>query len=93
MLIHSASQLITLAGGPQRGRDLGRLSIIPDGAALIRNDRIEKVGSSRQMLVEFPDEQMLDAGGKVVMPGFIDPHTHAIWAGDRAAEFEQRLEG
>jgi imidazolonepropionase len=36
---------------------------------------------------------MLDAGGCVVMPGLVDPHTHAIWAGDRAAEFEMRLEG
>jgi len=41
----------------------------------------------------YPNEPLLDAGGKVVMPGFVDPHTHAVWVGDRAAEFEMRLQG
>jgi len=41
----------------------------------------------------FQTEPTLDASGKVVMPGFVDPHTHAIWVGNRAAEFEMRLEG
>ncbi len=86
MLIHSASQLLTLAGGPQRGRDLGRLEIIPDGAVLIQGETIAAVGPSRALLAAYPDEPKLDASGRVVMPGFVDPHTHAIWAGDRAAE-------
>ena len=93
MLIHSASQLLTLAGGPQRGDDLGRLSIIPNGAVLIRDGKIEAVGPSKELQAGYPDEKMEDAGGKVVMPGFVDPHTHAIWAGDRAEEFELRLQG
>jgi imidazolonepropionase len=93
MLIHSASQVLTLAGGPQRGRDLGRLGIIPDGAVLIHGEQIVAVGSSDELRAAYPDEPTLDAGGKVVMPGFVDPHTHLIWAGDRAAEFEMRLEG
>lgn len=93
MLIHSASQLLTLAGGPQRGPDLGRLEIITDGAVLYRDEIIIAVGSSRELLEAYPDEPRLDAGGKVVMPGFVDPHTHAIFAGDRSAEFEQRLQG
>jgi imidazolonepropionase len=93
MLIHSASQLLTLSGGPQRGRDLGRLNIIPDGAVLIRNEKILAVGATRELRRAYPDEPLLDACGKVVLPGFVDPHTHAIWAGDRAAEFEMRLQG
>jgi len=93
MLIHSASQLLTLAGGPQRGRDLGRLNIIPDGAVLVRGGSIAAVGSSAELLVAYPDEPALDAGGRVVLPGFVDPHTHLVWAGDRAAEFELRLQG
>jgi len=93
MLIHSASQLLTLAGGPQRGNDLGRLEIVLDGAVLIQDEKIVAVGPSSDMRAEYPDEPMLDAGGKVVMPGFVDPHTHAIWAGDRSAEFEMRLQG
>jgi imidazolonepropionase len=93
MLIHSAAQLLTLAGGPQRGADLGRLGIIPDGALLIREGRIAAVGTTPELKAAYPDEPELDAAAKVVMPGFVDPHTHAIWAGDRAAEFEMRLQG
>jgi imidazolonepropionase len=93
MLIHSASQLLTLAGGPQRGLELGRLGIIPDGAVLYRDEKIVAIGPSRELLAAYPHEPSLDASGKVVMPGFVDPHTHAIWVGDRAAEFEMRLEG
>ena len=93
MLIHSASQLLTLAGGPQRGSDLGRLGIIPDGAVLLRDGRIAAVGTSAELRAAYPHEPVLDAAGKVVLPGFVDPHTHLIFAGDRAAEFELRLEG
>ena len=93
MLLHSASQLLTLSGGPQRGFDLGRLGIIPDGAVLIRDGLIAAIGSTEELRRRYPDEELLDAGGRVVLPGFVDPHTHLIWAGDRAAEFELRLEG
>lgn len=93
MLIHSASQLLTLAGGPQRGNALGQLNIIPHGAVLIRADTIAAAGDSADLLAAYPDEERLDAGGKVVLPGFVDPHTHLVFAGDRAAEFELRLQG
>ena len=93
MLIHSASQLLTLAGGPQRGRELGRLAIIPDGAVLIQDEKITAVGRSDELRLAYPTELALDAGGRVVMPGLVDAHTHAIWAGDRASEFEMRLQG
>jgi imidazolonepropionase len=93
MLIHSASQLLTLGGGPQRGADLGCLGIIPDGAVLVRGGIVEMTGPSQLMLEAFPHEERFDAGGRVVMPGLVDPHTHLIWAGDRAAEFEMRMEG
>ncbi len=93
MLIHNATQLLTLAGGPQRGRDLGRLGLIEDGAVLIRDEKIAAVGSSGELRAAHPDEPTLDASECVIMPGFVDPHTHIIWAGDRAREFEMRLEG
>lgn len=93
MLIHSASQLITLAGGPQRGRELGNLSIIEDGAILVREGLIEEVGKTTDLIYKFPNEERLDAHSKVVMPGFVDAHTHLVWAGDRVAEFEMRLQG
>jgi len=93
MLIHSASQLITLSGGPQRGRELGRLGIIPNGAVLIRDGLIVELGHTLELLNKYPDEERLDAENKAVLPGFVDPHTHLVWAGDRAAEFEMRLQG
>lgn len=93
MLIHAASQVLTLAGPPQRGRLLGTLAIIEDGAVLVEEGKITALGKSDELLEQYPDEPRLDANGRVVMPGFVDPHTHAIWAGDRAAEFEQRLLG
>jgi imidazolonepropionase len=93
MLIHSASQLLTLAGGAQRGSELGRLAVILDGAVLMRGETILETGTTEDLLKRFPAEEKLDAGGKVVMPGFVDPHTHLVWAGDRAAEFEMRLQG
>lgn len=93
MLIHSASQLLTLTGGPQRGKALGSLGIIPNGAVLIKEEKIIAIGTTPELMAAYPDIPPLDAGGKVVMPGFVDPHTHAIWAGDRSAEFEMRIQG
>ncbi len=93
MLIHSASQLLTLQGGPQAGAALGRLGIIPDGAVLIEDGRIAALGTTAELRQAYPHAPTLDAGGRVVMPGFVDPHTHAIWGGHRAAEFEMRLQG
>jgi imidazolonepropionase len=93
MLIHSASQLLTLAGGPQRGSELGRLDLIPDGAVLVRDGIIEVTGSSPDLLSRYPNEPRFDAAGKSILPGFVDPHTHLVWAGDRAHEFEMRLQG
>jgi len=93
MLIHSASQVLTLAGPPQRGGDLGRLGILADGAVLVRDGVIAAVGASDELRARYPDEPGLDARSRVVMPGLVDPHTHLVWAGDRAAEFEMRLQG
>jgi imidazolonepropionase len=93
MLLHSASQLLTIAGLPQRGHELGRLGLIPDGAVLFRDDKIIAVGYSDDLRQAYPHEETMDARGRVVMPGLVDPHTHLLWVGDRAAEFEMRLEG
>lgn len=93
MLVHSATQLLTLKGGPQRGHFLGYLGMIENGAVLVRDEKIVAVGPSAELRAAYPGEPGLDASGCVVMPGFVDPHTHVIWAGDRAREFEMRLEG
>jgi imidazolonepropionase len=93
MLIHSSSQLLTLAGGPQRGHALGTLGIIQNGAVVVRDEKIVAVGTTAELKASYPHEPTLDAGGCVLMPGFVDPHTHIIWGGDRASEFEMKMAG
>jgi imidazolonepropionase len=93
MLIHSASQVLTLAGGPQRGNALGTLGIIENGAVVLRDEKIVAVGMTDELKNAYPDEPTLDANRCVLMPGFVDPHTHVIWAGDRADEFEMKMAG
>jgi len=93
MLIHSASQLLTLAGGPQHGHALGKLGIIENGAVIVRDEKILAVGTTDELRNAYPDEPTLDSSNCVLMPGFVDPHTHVIWAGDRANEFEMKMGG
>ncbi len=95
LLIHSASQLLTIAGdAPKRGPGQGDLGIIPDGAVAIEGEKIVAAGRSEEIraLAE-SGTQSVDARGCVVLPGFVDAHTHVVFAGDRANEFEMRLEG
>jgi len=93
LLIHSAAELLTLAGGPQRGADLGRLGIIEDGALAVTAGRVVAVGPTVEIRRRHRARREIDARGRVVLPGFVDPHTHVVWMGDRAAEFELRLRG
>jgi imidazolonepropionase len=93
LLLHSASQLLTLPNGPQRGNALGELGIIEDGAIAIHDGKIIEVGQTSKVRAKHETRNEINAAGKVVMPGFVDPHTHAVWAGDRANEFEMRLAG
>ncbi|MCJ7512561.1 MAG: amidohydrolase family protein, partial [Anaerolineales bacterium] len=93
LLVHSASQLLTLGGGPQRGSRLGDLGVIEHGAVAVRQGLITAVGSTNDLRQRCRARQEIDASDKVVLPGFVDPHTHLVWSGDRALEFEQRLQG
>jgi imidazolonepropionase len=93
MLIHSSSQLLTLKGGPQRGHALGTLGIIENGAVVVRDEKITAVGTTAELKASYPNEPTLDASTCVLMPGFVDPHTHVIWGGDRANEFEMKMAG
>ena len=93
LILHSASQLLTLEGGPQRGIGLGELGIIPDGALAVRGESIVAVGPSQTIRDSYLPRRQMDCSHRVVMPGFVDPHTHLIWSGDRAAEFEMRVAG
>jgi imidazolonepropionase len=90
-----ASQLVTLNGPkrPRVGNELSNLGIIRDGGMLIRNGKIESVGLSDEIEKNIGDAQIVDARGRVVMPGFIDAHTHLVFAGNRLDDFERRSRG
>jgi len=96
LAIVNCSQLVTLAGvkRPRTGGDLRQLVIVEDGAMLVRGAQIEAVGRRREIegLIA-GDCEVVDAGRRVVMPGFVDAHTHPVFAGIRANEFEQRSSG
>jgi imidazolonepropionase len=95
LLIRNASRVLTLAApdGPKRGPALADLGEVPGASVMVRDGLIAGVGPidvlARELHGAEPDE--LDAGGGIVMPGFVDPHTHLVFAGERADEFEARL--
>lgn len=95
LIIHSANQLLTFAGDvPKRGAAQGELSIIRDGAMAISGEKIVAVGDTLDILsLADSHTRKIDARGKIVLPGFIDAHTHVVFAGDRANEFDLRLQG
>jgi imidazolonepropionase len=95
-LITGCSQLLTLRGSvPRRGQALGDLGIIRDGAVLVHNDRIAAVGTRRRIekLPAARKTEKLDLKNKVVLPGFVDSHTHLIFPKSRAHEYEDRIAG
>jgi imidazolonepropionase len=96
LLITHASQLLIIPDhdhGPQRGDRLGDLAIIADGALAVSGGSIVDRGPTVDLAAKYQVDQTIDAGGRVVMPGFVDPHIHVVFAGDRANEFERRLAG
>lgn len=93
LLIHNAT-LVTCAGpGPRRGTAMRDVGPISEAAVAISQGDIQAVGSSAELCAHYRADQTIDAQGKVVCPGFVDPHTHVVFAGDRVGEFEQRIAG
>jgi len=96
LLISGASQIVTVRGrAPRRGKQLLNIGVIRDGGILVRDGLIVAVGLSSQIekLKESKKAQKMDVGGRVVLPGFVDSHTHLIHAASRAEEYELRIRG
>jgi imidazolonepropionase len=97
LLVHGARQMLTLRGAstPRRGGQLPDLSIVESGAMLIEDGVITHVGPSRRIenLAAARKARELDATGRVVMPGFVDSHTHLIHGPARLADYEARILG
>src|SRR5579864_5891084 len=96
-LVRGARQLLTLRGpsGPRRGADLRNLGLIQDGAVLIVDGLIQQVGPARRLenLTLARQAEEIDASGCVVMPGFVDSHTHLVGGPARMLDRELRLAG
>jgi imidazolonepropionase len=90
-----ATQLVTLAGPtrPRVGAEIAELAIIRDGGMLIRDGKIDRVGPSDEIEKKSRGAKIVDAGGRVVLPGFVDAHTHLVFAGKRFDDFERRARG
>lgn len=96
MLIVNAEELVTLAGNNQKprvGKQMRELGIIRNGGLAIKDGRIAAVGKAQEIAKMFKAENVISANGKIVLPGFVDPHTHLVFAGSREDEFQMRVEG
>jgi len=96
LLIVNADELVTVAGSslkPRVGKQMQDLGIIRDGCLAIREGQIIAVGKTLDVRKNFRADNVVSANGKTVLPGFVDPHTHLVFAGSREDEFQMRLEG
>lgn len=92
LLITGISQLVTpRRSGAHHGAAMRDLLVVPDATLLLRDGAIAWMGARKDWPGEA--EERIDLGGRAVIPGLIDPHTHAIWAGDRLDDFEARCTG
>jgi imidazolonepropionase len=95
LIVENAGQIVTCASpdGPKRGVAMRELEIVPEGAVAISNGSIVEVGPSEIIGKRFDARSRIDAKGSVICPGFVDPHTHIVYAGNRLDEFELKIQG
>jgi imidazolonepropionase len=95
LIIHNAGQLLTCAAAqkPKRRAEMQDVGLIENGAVAVRAGKIAAVGASAEILREFESENTIDANGAVVSPGFVECHTHVVFAGNRLDEFELKIKG
>ena len=99
LLLYGAGQLVTCSGskkGPKRGKSLSDPGLVSDGALAIAKGKIRSVGTRPEVEKSIGRARVaksVDAGGRVVMPGWVDPHTHSVFSRYRADEYEARIRG
>jgi imidazolonepropionase len=95
LVIHNTSVVLTLAGParPRSGQEMNRLSPVIQGAIAIDDGRIVAVDSGTAILEQYSADEMVDAGKRLVMPGFVDSHTHLVYAGSREDEMQRKIAG
>ena len=95
LLIHNIGQLVTCASpeGPKRRDSMRDVGIVENRAIAVIDGKFAAVGTEEVVLAEYSSKHHLNAEGKAVVPGFVDPHTHIVYAGDRLNEFELKIKG
>ncbi|MGD8523451.1 MAG: imidazolonepropionase [Desulfobacterales bacterium] len=101
IIIKNAAELVTCSGfEAKRGKEMADLHIIHDGAVVVKEGQISAVGTTKEIFTEIENSKLdlsafdtIDAANKAVLPGFVDSHTHFVFAGYRAEEFSWRLRG
>jgi imidazolonepropionase len=101
LIIKNAAEVVTCSGfSAKRGREMSELGLITDGAVVIEQGKITRVGSTVAVMAglktsgrDLSGFTTLDASGKAVLPGFVDSHTHLVFGGYRAEEYARRLKG
>ena len=94
LYLYNAEQVVTCASrGPRRGPEMASADLIENGAVAIRGERIVAVGPTGSLEGKFTAARSVDCRGRSLCPGFVDAHTHTVFGGDRAAEFEMRIKG
>lgn len=95
LIIHNAAQVLTCASGgkAKKGAAMQESGLIEDGAIVVNEGVIVDVGKSDEILKNYQSDKMFDARNKVVSPGFVECHTHLVYAGNRFDEFELKIKG
>lgn len=94
IIIVGASELVTSDGNlPKIGPDLSELSIIKNGSFAVKDGIFIDVGKENYIVSKYQADTVIDARGCSVLPGFVDPHTHVVYGGERSDEFELRVGG
>ncbi len=94
LVLIGASELVTCGGSaPKVGPELSELAVIRNGSFAVRDGIFLEVGKDSDILSKYKADAVVDAKGCAVLPGFVDPHTHVVFGGDRSDEFEMRIEG
>ena len=79
--------------GPRRGAEAGKVQVVPDFALAVQGGRVAAAGPRKEILSRFRPARTVDLGGGVLVPGFVDPHTHPVFLDTREKEFHLRVAG